>query len=133
MKKSNWNGWQSGTDMLNWGGRPAALLAEHFLKLCNNFTAFPSTDLIWSIDMWANLSSAGAGQQRRMSTRAPCGRSIMSTTAMPGRRAGLGGDLVLDDLAHALHPMLPFESRYRKPDGTAAEPKFPSGRSPGSS
>jgi uncharacterized protein (TIGR02466 family) len=122
VKKSNWNGWQSDADMLSWGGRPAAQLAEHFLKLCNNFTAFSSTDFTWSVEMWANLSSAGSANEAHIHPGAVWSSVYYVEDGYAGSsEPDLGGELVLYDPRMPFIRMLPFELRYRKPDGTAAE------------
>lgn len=122
VRKSNWNGWQSDTDMMAWAGRPAQLLADHFLKLCNNFTAFPSTNFVWSVEMWANLSSAGSANEAHIHPGAVWSSVYYVDDGYGGSvEPDLGGELVLYDPRMPFIRMLPFELRYRRPDGQAAE------------
>ena len=122
VKKSNWNGWQSDTDMLAWGGRPAELLAAHFLKLCNNFTAFHSTSFTWSVEMWANLSAAGSANEAHVHPGAVWSAVYYVDDGYAGSaESDLGGELVLYDPRLPFIRMLPFELRYRRPDGQPAD------------
>lgn len=123
VQKSNWNGWQSDVDMLSWGGDAAEALAERFLRLCENFTAITQPPQFhWSVEMWANVSSCGASNEAHVHPGAVwsavyyvddgCGGSPDPTD---------GGELVLYDPRMPYVRMLPFDLRYRRPDGKPAE------------
>jgi uncharacterized protein (TIGR02466 family) len=64
LVRSNVNGWHSGEDFVDWGGRGAQFLAQTFSGICSGITEFPPrTDarpLRWMIRMWANVSELGA-------------------------------------------------------------------------
>ena len=122
VRKSNWNGWQSDTDMLAWGGPEAQRLADHFLSLCNNFTAPGSAPFQWSIEMWANVSGEGAANESHVHPGAVWSAVYYvddgySRSVDPA----LGGELVLYDPRMPFVRMLPFDLRYRRPDGSPAD------------
>ena len=67
--RSNKGGWQSDTQMLQWGGAPAQQLGRLMIMTCARFT----TDIgqsepdkprfEWSGEMWANICPSGAGHE----------------------------------------------------------------------
>lgn len=68
IARSNILGWHSDTEMLNWGGEPAHILARETLQVCARFTS----DIVapqgqsryeMGMEMWANVSPAGASNQ----------------------------------------------------------------------
>lgn len=67
--RSNQGGWQSDTQMLHWGGEPAALLATMILHMCGRFTRdVGQTDpneprFEWTAEMWANICPPGVGHE----------------------------------------------------------------------
>ena len=122
VRKSNWNGWQSDTDMLSWGGDEAQHLADHFLNLCNNFTAAGSAPFQWSVEMWANVSGKGAANESHVHPGAVWSAVYYVDDGYAGEvDAVLGGELVLYDPRMPFVRMLPFDLRYRRPDGNAAD------------
>jgi uncharacterized protein (TIGR02466 family) len=61
--RSNVGGWHSATDMLQWGGSPAAQLADLALRMVRRISALDDRDidtLAWDVRMWANVSPPGA-------------------------------------------------------------------------
>lgn len=68
VQRSNILGWHSDSEMLRWGGEPAKTLALETLKVCasrtddvgmrNNVPRYE-----FGIEMWANISPAGASNQ----------------------------------------------------------------------
>ena len=123
VRKSNWNGWQSEVDMLDWGGEAANRLAGHFVSLCNNFSAIadPSA-FVWSVDMWANVSPAGASNEAHVHPGVVWSAVYYVEDGYGGSTdAELGGELVLYDPRMPFVRMLPFDVRYRRPDGRAAD------------
>jgi uncharacterized protein (TIGR02466 family) len=125
VRKSNWNGWQSNMDMLDWGGPSAHHLAEHFLKLCDNFTAMPATaapQFLWSVEMWANVSGRGAANEAHVHPGSVWSAVYYVEDGYGGASgADLGGELTLYDPRMPFVRMLPFDLRYRGADGRAAE------------
>ena len=83
VRKSNWNGWQSETDMLAWGGAPAAELADHFLRLCDGFTSITDPTASHAGWLWrprrVSLQSQSLGVwQRTRAREASCRSQWMS-------------------------------------------------------
>jgi uncharacterized protein (TIGR02466 family) len=122
VQKSNWNGWQSDIDMLSWGGVPAQRLADHFLKLCANFTAAHATNLAWTVDMWANVSGAGSSNEAHVHPGVVWSAVYYVDDGYNGSAdPELGGNLVLYDPRMPFVRMLPYGLRYRRPDGNPAD------------
>lgn len=120
VQKSNWGGWQSDTRMLAWGGEAARRLAEQFLGLCNQVTApAPGSQpaFQWSVEMWANVSPAGSANEAHVHPGAVW--SSVYYVDVGSQQAGMkpGGDLALYDPRLPASRMLPFDLRYRRPDG----------------
>lgn len=68
IQRSNILGWHSDTEMLNWGGEAAQNLAMQTLQTCGEHTTdigmqgqTPRFEM--AMDMWANVSPAGASNQ----------------------------------------------------------------------
>lgn len=62
IERSNVGGWHSDTDMLRWGGKAAAKLADTAVRLARGISHFESRkaqDVGWRVRMWANLSAPG--------------------------------------------------------------------------
>jgi len=122
VRKSNWNGWQSDIDMLDWGGPSAKLLADHFINLCNNFSVLTSPNLVWSVEMWANVADSGAANEAHCHPGAAWSAVYYVDDGYNGSSdPATGGDLVLYDPRMPFVRMLPFDLRYRRPDGKGAE------------
>jgi hypothetical protein len=64
---SNVHGWQSQTDMLEWGGEAAQRLIEHVLGWCDAHTVDVAEQdrrrFVWLPEMWANVNERGASNQ----------------------------------------------------------------------
>ena len=123
VRKSNWNGWQSEIDMLAWGGEAATRLADHFVRLCNNFSVVSDpAAFVWSIDMWANVSPPGASNEAHVHPGVVWSAVYYVEDGYGGSNdSALGGELALYDPRMPFVRMLPFDVRYRRPDGRAAE------------
>ena len=123
VRKSNWNGWQSDVDMLAWGGEAANRLAEHFVGLCNNFSAVSDPGaFVWSIDMWANVTPPGGSNEAHVHPGVVWSAVYYVEDGYGGSGdPALGGELVLYDPRMPFVRMLPFDVRYRRPDGRPAE------------
>lgn len=68
MQRSNILGWHSKEDLLQWGGEAAKTLAITTIETCSAYTADQGMQegkprFSWNIQMWANVSPAGASNQ----------------------------------------------------------------------
>lgn len=62
LSRSNFGGWHSDTDMLQWGGEAASRLAETAINIAKRMTHFQeaeSDSYDWQLRMWANVTPAG--------------------------------------------------------------------------
>ncbi|GJM11887.1 MAG: hypothetical protein DHS20C12_02900 [Pseudohongiella sp.] len=62
LERSNFGGWHSDTDMLEWGGKAAARLAESAINIAKRMTHFQEAsqdNYDWQLRMWANVTPAG--------------------------------------------------------------------------
>lgn len=62
LQRSNFGGWHSDTDMLQWGGEAAGRLAESAINVAKRMTHFQEADSSsydWRVRMWANVTSTG--------------------------------------------------------------------------
>lgn len=128
VRKSNWMGWQSDTEMLDCGGEAARRLGQHFLSLCNRFTAPPpgsSPAFLWYVDMWANVSGAGAANEAHMHPGSVWSAVYYVDDGRDRPDEETGGDLVLYDPRMPAVRMLPYDLRYRRPDGAAQQSLVP--------
>ncbi len=121
VSKSNWLGWQSEIDMLDWGGEPIRRLAGHFLDICNRFTATPSTSsppFLWGLDIWANVSGPHAANEAHMHPGAVWSAVYHVENGGEGAVDGaVGGELILYDPRMPGPRTLPFDLRYRNGAG----------------
>lgn len=65
LKRSNALGWHSDTEMLQWGGKPAIVLAHKVMEIATSHTSDrgkqgESHRFQLSMEMWANVSPPGA-------------------------------------------------------------------------
>lgn len=125
VQKSNWNGWQSTFDMLAWGGEAATALGRHLIALCQQFTHHPNPQaepFRWYLDMWANISGPGASNESHCHPGAVWSAVYYVDDGYAGSEdPALGGELVLYDPRMPTVRMLPFDLRYRGPDGKVAQ------------
>ena len=68
ISRSNILGWHSDTEMLQWGGDAAHTLARETMKICSRYTsdvaaAQGQSRYEMGMEMWANVSPAGASNQ----------------------------------------------------------------------
>ncbi len=67
--RTNTGGWQSDTEMLQWGGEPARSLGRLIVQMCNRYTRDIGQELPdqprfeWSGEMWANICPKGSGHE----------------------------------------------------------------------
>ena len=62
LSRSNFGGWHSESDMLEWGGPAAQRLAEAAIKIAKRMSHFEESsteDRQWIVRMWANVTPAG--------------------------------------------------------------------------
>ena len=64
LVRSNRGGWHSETDLMDWGGNPAARLADHVRRLADELTVdrrSPETESFsWKLSGWANVNEPGS-------------------------------------------------------------------------
>ncbi|MFZ5747001.1 MAG: TIGR02466 family protein [Pseudomonadota bacterium] len=99
LNRSNFGGWHSDTDMLDWGGAPARELSDMAIRMARRMSHFDRRDpetVDWSVRMWANVSPAGAVN---MSHAHPgvlwAAVFYVATGGAPG--ADIGGELYFED------------------------------------
>ncbi len=68
IHRSNFNGWHSKDDILQWGGDAMRTVAVAAIEMCNSYThdnGMQGDDprFSWSIQAWANVSQPGASNQ----------------------------------------------------------------------
>lgn len=66
LSRSNYGGWHSETDMLDWGGPAAAKLAQSAVNLAKRMSFFQETGVDayhWQVRMWANVTPKGGLNQ----------------------------------------------------------------------
>ncbi len=67
--RTNAGGWQSDTNMLQWGGEPAQMLGRLIVQMCNRYTIDIGQQdpeqprFEWSGEMWANICPAGSSHE----------------------------------------------------------------------
>lgn len=67
--RTNTGGWQSDTDMLQWGGEPARTLGRLIVQMCDRYTCDVGQEnperprFEWSAEMWANICPSGGGHE----------------------------------------------------------------------
>jgi len=62
LQRSNFGGWHSDTDMLQWGGDAASKLAESAINVAKRMTHFQEAkpaSYDWRVRMWANITPPG--------------------------------------------------------------------------
>ena len=120
---SNVHGWQSPTDMLEWGGDAAKHLCDDVLAHCDSFTVDVRQEgrrrFEWLPEMWANVNERGASNQ----THCHPGSQWSAVYYVEDGYAGssnreLGGELVLVDPRMPTIRMRDPDLRYRAPDGS---------------
>ena len=120
VRRSNWFGWQSQTDMVEWGGAAAEALTDYFLEPLQSFHRArpgPMPAFLWSVEMWANVSVKGSANEAHTHPRAMWSAVYYVDAGDSGPEAQVGGELVLYDPRLPASRMLPFDLRYRRPDG----------------
>lgn len=119
QSRSNIAGWQSDTDMLQWGGEPARDLGIQILQLLGRFTTdIGQTDpnkprFEWSAEMWANVNPTGGAHESHTHPGA-----LWSAVCFVNSGIGFddpfdnAGKLVLQDPRHPLPVMYKPDMRF---------------------
>jgi uncharacterized protein (TIGR02466 family) len=122
---SNVKGWQSQTDMLDWGGQPANELCRKIVDAVDHFTvdirAGGSRRHGWLPEMWANVSPSGASNRHHSHPGSYWSAVYYVDDGYEGSAdRSLGGELVLYDPRMPMVRMTAPDLRFRRP---GAEPE----------
>ena len=126
VRLSNVSGWQSATDMKDWGGPAAAALLARIIFLVDQFTidvGSPAQSRYgWYSTMWANVSETGSSNQYHTHPGAYWSAVYYVDDGYEGATAeGLGGELVLNDPRMPMIAMNAPDLRFRRPGQKADE------------
>lgn len=121
---SNVHGWQSSTDMLEWGGEPAQRLGDHVLAWCDQHTVdVRQTDrrrFEWLPEMWANINERGASNQTHCHPGSQWSAVYYVADGYGGLDdPSLGGELVFLDPRFPMVRMRDPDLRVHRPDGSS--------------
>lgn len=100
LARSNVGGWHSASDMLDWGGKPAAAIADTALRMAKRMSWFEGRDanaLDWSVKMWANVSPAGALNMSHSHPGVLWAAVYYVDMGMPPESGEAGGELFFED------------------------------------
>jgi uncharacterized protein (TIGR02466 family) len=120
---SNVHGWQSQTDMLEWGGPAAQRLCDDVLKRCDEY----SIDLreegrrrfVWLPEMWSNVNEQGASNQTHCHPGAQWAAVYYVEDGYGGSDdPALGGELMFLDPRFPMVRMREPDLRYRRQNGS---------------
>ena len=120
---SNVHGWQSETDMLEWGGEAAQRLVDYVLARCDEY----SVDIreqgrrrfVWLPEMWANVNEHGASNQTHCHPGAQWAAVYYVEDGYKGSDdPALGGELMFLDPRFPMVRMREPDLRYQRPDGS---------------
>lgn len=122
LARSNVGGWHSDTEMVKWGGETARALAIKTLETCAQFTtdasllhgATPRYE--FGIEMWANISPAGASNQMHAHPGA-----LWSAVYYVDSGGGSDGALVLLDPRFPMNRAHAPDLIFTAADGTREE------------
>lgn len=120
---SNVHGWQSETDMLDWGGEAAQRLSEHVLAQCDAYTIDVREEgrrrFVWLPEMWANVNERGASNQTHCHPGSQWSAVYYVQDGYGGSDDGsLGGELVFLDPRMPMVRMRDPDLRFRRPDSS---------------
>ena len=120
---SNINGWQSETDMLDWGGEAARRLCDHVLARCDTYSVdIRETDrrrFVWLPEMWANVNERGASNQTHCHPGTQWSAVYYVADGYDGSEdQALGGELVFLDPRFPTVRMRDPDLRFRTSDGS---------------
>ena len=120
---SNVHGWQSRTDMLEWGGEAAQALCDHVLAQCDAHTVdLKETDrrrFVWLPEMWGNVNEPGASNQSHCHPGSQWSAVYYVEDGYAGSaERSLGGEIVFTDPRMPTLRMRDPDVRYLRPDGS---------------
>lgn len=120
---SNVHGWQSTTDMLDWGGEAARRLVDHVLTRCDEHTVDVREEgrrrFVWLPEMWANVNEHGASNQTHCHPGSQWSAVYYVQDGYGGSEdRALGGELALLDPRFPMVRMRDPDLRYVRPSGS---------------
>lgn len=118
---SNVHGWQSATNMLEWGGEAAQKLVERVLGLCDAHTVDVREQgrlrFVWLPEMWANVNERGASNQMHCHPGSQWSAVYYVQDGYGGSTAAeLGGEIAFVDPRFPMIRMRDPDLRYKRPD-----------------
>jgi len=118
---SNVHGWQSETDMLEWGGEAAQALCDHVLAQCDEYSVDVREQdrrrFVWLPEMWANVNERGASNQTHCHPGAQWAAVYYVVDGYKGSDdTELGGEISFLDPRFPMLRMREPDLRYRRPD-----------------
>jgi len=129
VRLSNIGGWQSDTQMLDWGGEAARRLVDRIIAAADRFTldvkasGEPRHD--WRAEMWANVSPPHASNQLHTHPGAYWSAVYYVDDGYGGSAdPALGGELVLHDPRMPMIMMTMPNLRLLGADGKPNEPQL---------
>jgi uncharacterized protein (TIGR02466 family) len=120
---SNVHGWQSQTDMIDWGGQAALALRDDVLARCDDFTVdVRETDrrrFVWLPEMWANVNEPGASNQSHCHPGSQWSAVYYVEDGYDGSdERSLGGEIVFTDPRMPMVRMRDPDVRYLRANGS---------------
>ena len=100
VERSNRGGWQSTSDMQEWGGSPIQKVLAYARALVDDATvdrAGKHHPIAWRVDCWANVSRTGHGHQFHIHPGALWSASYYVDDGGIGTDASLGGEFEILD------------------------------------
>ncbi len=123
--RSSLGGWQSDTNMLQWGGEPAQQLGVLMVQMCNQFThdigqTNPDRPRFeWSAEMWANICPPGIGHESHTHPGAMWSAVFYVDDGLAENESeSNSGCLVVQDPRNPTPLMYKPDLRYKDADGT---------------
>lgn len=119
--RSNVGGWHSDVDMMQWGGAPAAKLAETAIAVAKKMSTFPGAshdDYHWLIQMWANVSGPGASNFSHVHPGNIWSGACYIDMGGAEENPDLGGAFYFEDPRFPLVNMHNTRFRFANADGT---------------
>lgn len=124
MARSNMGGWHSDTQMLDWGGESARVLADKAIAIAKRLSAFSKAsheDFDWWAQMWANISGPGASNHLHIHPGNLWSGVLYLDMGGAGERgddtSACGGNFYFEDPRFPLSVMHNTRFRFAGPDG----------------
>ncbi len=122
--RSSEGGWQSDTEMLQWGGAAARQLGILMVQMCSRFTRdIGQTDPMrprfeWSGEMWANICPPGVGHESHTHPGSLWAAVFYVDDGLAeGDNEDAAGFIVLQDPRNPTPVMYKPDLRFVEPDG----------------